>query len=137
MFFPINWMPKYQLQAKIDLQNLVSVSVIPDFVWRFKLLCTNCHEPHDSVIELQKQSLVESSHSRSSHNVVMKCKFCGKVGTIDMVGDGCVLNDVRDYQDLLQVEGRGWEIVDWDYKQVFVVNRMGLLLKESRETNLR
>ena len=112
-------MPKYQLLAKLELTNLECLRLKPDFVWCFNVMCTNCHESHDSTVEFLASDQVDATHSRSTSNLVMKCKFCSKVGTLDIVPNTvCDLKDSREFQTLVQVEGRGWEITEWKHEQV-------------------
>ncbi|KAJ3312855.1 hypothetical protein HDV04_002665 [Boothiomyces sp. JEL0838] len=118
-------MPKYQLNWKAELSNITNLGIknIDEFEWHFKLMCTNCHESNESVVTLKASDEVEQNNSRGVANLVMKCKFCKKEGTMDIERPTLkqyTLENSGKFQPLVVIEGRGWEPVGWILKNGFV-----------------
>ncbi|KAJ3323868.1 hypothetical protein HDV06_006457 [Boothiomyces sp. JEL0866] len=117
-------MPKYQLNWKAELSNITDLRIknIDEFEWNFKLMCTNCHENNDTVVTLKASDEVEQHNSRGVANLVMKCKFCKKEGTLDIEKPTLKSYHVESngkFQPLVVIEGRGWEPVEWILKNGF------------------
>lgn len=116
-------MPKYQLNWKAELSNITNLGIknIDEFEWHFKLMCTNCHESNESVVTLKASDEVEQNNSRGVANLVMKCKFCKKEGTLDIERPTLkqyTLENSGKFQPLVVIEGRGWEPVGWILKVI-------------------
>jgi hypothetical protein len=110
-------MPKYQISWKADLTNVTNVgpSNPEEFEWTFNAECTKCRELHEEQIYFNQKELHENINSRGESNLIMKCKFCGSIGTMDVVPKSIkFLNqELGGFQPLVVIEGRGWEPKEW------------------------
>lgn len=50
----------------------------------FEVECTQCHEPHDTRVTVNTRELHDLPGSRGEASLVLKCKFCGSVGSIKL-----------------------------------------------------
>ncbi|XP_058224844.1 uncharacterized protein LOC131333996 [Rhododendron vialii] len=122
-------MVNYLLMITADLENLTKLEPQggcddPNFAYYFKLKCERCGEV------TQKDTCVSLSETvalpRSTTNLVQKCKFCGREGTVLMVtGRGrpltqalsqsgqyapLMLFDCRGYEPMEFAFGSGWKV---------------------------
>jgi hypothetical protein len=111
-------MPKVQLYVKFETENLSKIYIdnVDDFSWGLKVKCGNCHTESDRIVFLQANEQVEQEGSRGTTNLLYKCPFCARSGSIDV--------DPKSYQPytaentfapLITFECRkGIEIVSWE-----------------------
>ena len=106
-------MPKYQIQWKAEAQNITEIKPHEDYEWLFKIMCTKCHEINDQPIPFKETD--QHENIKGTNNLIMKCKFCGCAGSLDIVPKSIKSLDSEKpgFQDLVIVEGRGWEPVEW------------------------
>jgi hypothetical protein len=82
----------------------------------FKLKCGNCGEISQKETYVQLSDTVPLPSGRGTTNLVQKCKFCGKSGTVTMIeGRGKPLTQViaesGKYTPLMLLDCRGYEPV--------------------------
>lgn len=108
-------MPKYQIQVKAVISNITDILPSSEFEYKFKLKCSDCREENESESTFAANDQVELLQGRSYSNFVMKCKFCSKVGSLDIVPktQNALKKDVQEWQNFVVVEGRGWEPVKY------------------------
>jgi hypothetical protein len=110
-------MPKYLISWKAELANVTNIgpSNPEDFEWTFKVVCTKCREHHEEAVYFKQSELHENINSRGESNLIMKCKFCGSIGTMDVVAKSTKYLDIekQGFQPLVVIEGRGWEPSEW------------------------
>ncbi|XP_078428149.1 uncharacterized protein LOC144700585 [Wolffia australiana] len=112
-------MPIFLLSFKADLENLTDLQPRegcddPGYGYFMKLKCENCGEitPKETCLTLSE--MVSLPNSRGTANLVQKCKFCGREGSVLMIpGQGKPLTlDLSEAQaaaPLMVFECRGFE----------------------------
>jgi len=78
-------MVKLILLFKANLNRIVSIEPEVDIEWNLKLKCSNCGEEHDKVVPVNEQQTESVSGSRGTANLVIKCKFCKRENSINIV----------------------------------------------------
>ncbi|BHF77527.1 hypothetical protein SprV_0902794800 [Sparganum proliferum] len=79
-------MPVYDLEFCAKLENISEV--VPygsDFRWYIQVKCTSCNEVHEDWVYLCEGDRVPLKGSRSSTNLKLKCKFCSRENSADIV----------------------------------------------------
>ncbi|KAK1311858.1 hypothetical protein QJS10_CPA07g00923 [Acorus calamus] len=90
----------------------------PNFVYLFKLRCENCGELTQKETCVVLGETVPLTNGRGTANLVQKCKFCGREGTIQMIpGQGRPLtletSQSGGSAPVMLFECRGFEPVDY------------------------
>lgn len=67
-------MTNFALLLKAEVENVESVEVTEDTIWRMKVLCLNCGEESANYIEISPKEEMDVPESRGSCNCVYKCK---------------------------------------------------------------
>ncbi|KAL0490161.1 CXXC motif containing zinc binding protein [Acrasis kona] len=113
-------MPKQQLQVRFEAENVAEVYIddVEDFSWKIKVKCGSCNTESDFIF-LQANEQVEQEGSRGVTNLLYKCTFCSRSGSIDVDPKSYKPIQVdsagQKYQPLITFECRkGVEIVSWD-----------------------
>nr|CDS26990.1 protein of unknown function DUF866 eukaryotic [Hymenolepis microstoma] len=79
-------MPNFELLFSAQLTNVKEI--LPpntDTDWFIKVLCTNCGEIHEKFVSINSEERIPITGSRGAVNMVLKCKFCGRELTSDIV----------------------------------------------------
>ncbi|KAJ3085369.1 hypothetical protein HK102_000068 [Quaeritorhiza haematococci] len=111
-------MPKYKVEWRADLENLTNLRPNPstDYQWTFKVQCTSCREAHGTPVSFTSEEQHELSGSRGSANLVMKCSFCAKQGSMSIEQASIkpyTADDAPRFKSLVVLECRGLEPVEW------------------------
>jgi len=113
----------YLLMITAELENLTNLEPQggcddPNFTYYFKLKCERCGEvtQKDTCVSLNETITLP----RSTTNLVQKCKFCGREGTVSMIiGRGCPLtheiSQSGNYVPLMLFDCRGYEPVEFAF----------------------
>ncbi|XVE97639.1 hypothetical protein REPUB_Repub03eG0036100 [Reevesia pubescens] len=118
-------MVKYMLKIAADLENLTNLQPQdgcddPSFAYLFKLKCENCGElsQRETCVSLGDTFPlpVGKGKGKGTTNLVQKCKFCMREGTVTMIpGRGQPLTQAESeegkYAPLMLFESRGYEPV--------------------------
>lgn len=116
-------MVKLMLKITAEVENVKSLQPMggcdnPSFSFYFKLKCEKCGEltAKETCVSLEEE--VPIPKSRGLANLVQKCKFCGREGTISMTaGVGRPLTgelcEEGKYAPLMVFDCRGLEPVDF------------------------
>jgi hypothetical protein len=84
-----------------------------EYPWTFKFKCTKCNEDNSSPVVIYGKDVVDIPNSRGTTNLVMKCKLCASVGTVDLdLKSVKPLSNVG-FQPLITLEARGWEPMEF------------------------
>ncbi|KDP34130.1 hypothetical protein JCGZ_07701 [Jatropha curcas] len=112
-------MVNYMLMITADLENIASLQPQggcddPSFSYLFKLKCGRCGEVSQKETCVSLNDTVPLPTGRGTANLVQKCKFCGRDGTILMVpGKGKPLtpeiSEKGEYAPLMMFDCRGYE----------------------------
>lgn len=78
------------LQIKAELENVTNLEAKggsdgSEFTFFFKIKCGGCSSITEKYSSVTASELYDIPKSRGSANLVQKCKFCDKVGTIVIV----------------------------------------------------
>ncbi|XP_004291014.1 PREDICTED: UPF0587 protein C1orf123 homolog [Fragaria vesca subsp. vesca] len=111
------------LQITAELENLTDLQPEngcddPDFTYLFKLRCQSCGELTQKETALSLSESVPLPVGKGNTNLIQKCKFCGREGTITMVpGRGRPLtqelSEAGKSTPVMAFECRGYEPVDY------------------------
>ncbi|KAK1354518.1 UPF0587 protein like [Heracleum sosnowskyi] len=114
-------MVKYRLMISADMENIKKLRPAsgvddPSFNYYLKMKCGNCGELTKKEISVNSKEKV--SNSWDSPNLIMKCKFCEKVGTVTVIsGKGRPLtqglSEQGKYAPLMELDCRGYEPVEF------------------------
>jgi len=88
-------MPSYKLQVKCVSESIKSFECT---AWAFnviqsyykdncKFMCVDCSTNTPSPVYINKDELFPHPNSRAENNLVMKCKFCKHLGSVDIVSE--------------------------------------------------
>lgn len=118
-------MVNYHLMITAEVENVSSIQPMggcddPNFTYYFKLKCGNCGEVTEKETYVVLGDVVPIPKSRGQANLVQKCKFCGRDGTITMIqgsgrpltGDDC---EAGKYAPLMSFDCRGLEPVEYSF----------------------
>ncbi|VDN99510.1 unnamed protein product [Rodentolepis nana] len=81
-------MPNFELLFSAQLTNVKEI--LPpntDTDWFIKVQCTSCGEIHEKFVSVNSEERIPTMNSRNSVNMCLKCKFCGRELTSDIVAD--------------------------------------------------
>eukprot|EP00898_Chlorokybus_atmophyticus_P001094 jgi/Chlat1/1986/Chrsp158S02314 len=101
------------LEVKCELENLASLKPKPDTPWVFSIKCGSCQERSDKESHMVQGETYDIPNSRGEANLVQKCKFCGRFGTINFVEEKGKTRASGEYAPFLLLECRGVEPVTW------------------------
>ncbi|XP_042520667.1 CXXC motif containing zinc binding protein-like [Macadamia integrifolia] len=114
-------MVNFMLMITAELDNLTNLQPQdgcddPNFSYYFKLKCNNCGELSKKETCVSLDETVPSPHGRGTTNLIQKCKFCGREGTVQMIpGRGLPLtfeaSQSGKYTPLMVFDCRGLEPV--------------------------
>ncbi|OQR78943.1 hypothetical protein BIW11_06073 [Tropilaelaps mercedesae] len=115
-------MVKIGLEFCANLENLVSISPADDsYVWYLKLKCGCCGEITDNWISLELHEKQSLRDGRGDANIVIKCKFCLRVNTMDILPDTRnPYSNSDEFQLIVVFDCRGIEPVDFDPREGWV-----------------
>ncbi|XP_022132352.1 UPF0587 protein C1orf123 [Momordica charantia] len=123
-------MVNFLLKINAELENLTNLQPQdgcddPNFAYLFKLKCGRCGEVSQKETCLTLNETVALHGGKGTTNLVQKCKFCGRDGTVTMIpGRGkpltqetsesgksspLMLFDCRGYEPLDFIFGPGWK----------------------------
>ncbi|PIA42866.1 hypothetical protein AQUCO_02000368v1 [Aquilegia coerulea] len=115
------------LMVTAELENLTGLQPQegcddPNFPYYFKMKCTNCGEVSQKETCVMLSETVPLPNGRGTTNLVQKCKFCSREGTVTMVpGRGRPLmlemGQSGKYAPLMVFDCRGLEPVDFSFGQ--------------------
>ncbi|XP_052210929.1 uncharacterized protein LOC127813871 [Diospyros lotus] len=118
-------MVNYMLRIKAELENLTNLEPQggcddPNFSYYFKLKCGNCGEVTLKETCVSLNETVSLQKGKGTTNLVQKCKFCGRDGTVTMIpGRGRPLtqeiSESGDYAPLMLFDFRGFEPLDFSF----------------------
>ncbi|KAJ0089670.1 hypothetical protein Patl1_12988 [Pistacia atlantica] len=124
-------MVNYMLLICADLENLTNLEPEggcdnPNFSYFFKVKCGRCGEVSQKETCVTLNEVVPLSQGKGTTNLVQKCKFCGREGTVTMIsgrgkpltqedsesGKYCpmMLFDCRGYEPVDYIFGGGWKV---------------------------
>ncbi|XP_068648738.1 uncharacterized protein [Aristolochia californica] len=116
-------MVNFLLQIAADLENIASLQPHDgcddaNITYYFKLKCNNCGEVSEKETCISLSDTVPLPNGRGTANLVRKCKFCGREGTLLMIpGKGRpltdTLSDQGQFAPLMLFECRGLEPIDY------------------------
>ncbi|KAJ8774789.1 hypothetical protein K2173_017235 [Erythroxylum novogranatense] len=112
-------MVNYMLMIAADLENLTNLQPLdgcddPTFSYLFKVKCGRCGELSQKETCVSLNETIPLSAGKGTTNLVQKCKFCDREGTITMhPGKGKPLtqqiSDTGKYAPLMMFDCRGYE----------------------------
>ncbi|KAA8521305.1 hypothetical protein F0562_011949 [Nyssa sinensis] len=118
-------MVNYMLMITAELENLTNLqpqggSDDPNYTYYFKMKCGNCGEVTQKETCVSLNETVPLPFNKVTTNLVQKCKFCGREGTVTMIsGKGRPLtqeiSQAGKYAPLMLFECRGYEPVDFSF----------------------
>ncbi|XP_010244361.1 PREDICTED: UPF0587 protein C1orf123 [Nelumbo nucifera] len=118
-------MVNFMLTITAELENLTNLQPQggcddPSFTYYFRLKCGNCGEVSQKRTCVSLSETVPLPNGRGTTNLVQKCKFCGREGTVLMItGRGRPLttevSQAGKQTPLMVFECRGLEPVDFAF----------------------
>ncbi|XP_023886995.1 uncharacterized protein LOC111999107 isoform X2 [Quercus suber] len=116
-------MVNYLLKITAELENLTNLQPQggcddPNFSYLFKVKCGRCGEVSQKETCVTLSETVALPAGKATTNLMQKCKFCGRDGTITMIpGQGKPLTDEASqagkYAPLMQFDCRGYEPLEY------------------------
>eukprot|EP00126_Sphaerothecum_destruens_P007079 Sdes_comp19674_c0_seq1m11537 len=115
-------MVKYSLRIQASLENISNLKVCgEEFQWFLKLMCSNCKEMSPNWMSLSENESSEIHGSRGTTQLLLKCKFCSRESTIDIVpGSIKPYSDSGNWRDFVHFECRGVEPTEFEPRSGFV-----------------
>ncbi|KAI9118436.1 hypothetical protein K1719_010768 [Acacia pycnantha] len=114
-------MVNYMLMIAADLENLTNLEPQggcddPNFSYLFKIKCGRCGEVSQKETYVALNETVPLPVGKGTTNLIQKCKFCGRDGTVTMIpGRGKPLtqetSESGKYAPLMLFDCRGYEPV--------------------------
>lgn len=112
-------MVKIGLQIKANLENLTKLRPEGnDFRWYFKLKCQSCGEVSPSFQYLTQEESSELKGTRSSANLVSKCKLCHRENSLSILPETIKSYDSDDsesFKTIAAFDCRGYMPVEFDF----------------------
>ncbi|KAM7256262.1 hypothetical protein ACFE04_012003 [Oxalis oulophora] len=112
-------MVNFLLRITGDLENVANLQPQggcddPNFSYFFKLKCGSCGEVTEKETCVQLSDTMPLPTGRGTTNLIQKCKFCGREGTVTMVtGRGAPLTldtaEKGDWASIMKFDCRGFE----------------------------
>ncbi|KAK3213047.1 hypothetical protein Dsin_017753 [Dipteronia sinensis] len=116
-------MVNYMLMICADLENLTNLEPHdgcddPNFSYFFKVKCGCCGELSQKETCVSLGDTIPNSSGKGTTNLIQKCKFCGRDGTVTMIkGRGNPLtqeaSESGKYCPVMLFDCRGFEPVDF------------------------
>ena len=78
-------MPLFYLELAAELENVKELTTSGVDRWAFHVRCTHCNEAQEKAIYIEKDSTSELPGSRGEAHLVMKCKYCERVSSIEWI----------------------------------------------------
>lgn len=81
-------MGKFAVILELETENIEAIGFRnrEEIEWKFRVECANCHEAHGKTISLFSFEVQEFPHTNVPPcNFYMKCKFCGKDMTLNVL----------------------------------------------------
>ncbi|KAJ1917268.1 hypothetical protein H4219_003298 [Mycoemilia scoparia] len=112
-------MVKIGFYLKAECENLIELepSEASIYIWNFKFKCNRCHETTDKFVGVDPQLVSEKSGSKGEANLIMKCKFCSREGSVSLIGPVTAFSPTAKndgYQLMVTLDCQNWEPVDFD-----------------------
>ncbi|KAJ1928700.1 hypothetical protein IWQ60_001799 [Tieghemiomyces parasiticus] len=111
-------MVKLNLSIKAVLTNVTDLQPADDegFDYHFKIKCNSCQEVTDNLVTVCRQESSSISGSRGEANLVMRCKFCKREGSLSFEGitQPYPIEKSGQFAPIVTVECRGLEPVDFE-----------------------
>ncbi|KNE72742.1 hypothetical protein AMAG_17072 [Allomyces macrogynus ATCC 38327] len=98
------------LALTADLEHVASAILSKDADVHVTVQCSSCRETHPTIVTVSPSTTMPMSGSRGDANLVMKCKFCRREGSISYV-DTFTAPDAP--FSTPKVECRGLDITAW------------------------
>lgn len=113
-----------ELRVKGDLQFVKNLRPKEDIVYFLKLQCGHCGEAvNDGFVGVSPTTTVESKTSRSETNLLVKCKMCQRVSSLDVIPlNNNGVEEPDRFYPLVRFDSRGMEILSWDPRDDLVCN---------------
>jgi len=116
-------MVKLQILFKADLERVTTLSPASDIQWNLKVKCSNCGEENEKWVGITSDETSSMNGSRGTANLVMKCKFCKRENSIDIVEGSSkhyTFDDSGKFVPLITFDCRGVDITAVDLRTGFV-----------------
>lgn len=115
----------YMLLISAELENLTNLQPLggcddPNYRYYFKVKCENCGEISQKETCVTMSESVPLSSGRATANLVQKCKFCGREGSIQMIpeqGQSLTLeqSQAERFSPLMVFDCRGFEPIEFSF----------------------
>ncbi|CAL8103710.1 unnamed protein product [Calicophoron daubneyi] len=106
-------MVRFALQLKCDLTNITNLRPDgEDFRWYVRTKCGNCGQDSAEFIYFCSGERVPLKEGRGDVNLSIRCKFCSRSGSIDIVPDSYSSYNAEDsgsYKTIIILDCRGVE----------------------------
>ncbi|KAI9218597.1 hypothetical protein BC828DRAFT_388149 [Blastocladiella britannica] len=98
-----------------ELEGIVSLSVPVNADWSLTVRCGSCNEINPAHVVVSPTESSSISGSRGEANLVMRCKFCKREGSINVVvpSSGPTAANWAEDQPLVVLECRGIDVTEW------------------------
>ena len=111
-------MVKIALQIKAQMEGVTNLQANNDKEWNFEVKCLSCGETHGTPVTFNRQESTSVKGSRGSASLVMKCKFCNRQNSIDVLEDTKAVGTYTYEQTgkfgvFVVMDCRGMEPIDW------------------------
>jgi len=107
---------KRQLLFKAELENIESLEAQKDIDWEIQVKCSNCGEVHDKYVTVNSEESTQITGSRGAANLVIRCKFCKRENSIDIIMDSKLPFTSAlsgKFSPLITFDCRGIDFVAW------------------------
>eukprot|EP00052_Salpingoeca_macrocollata_P011591 m.89452 g.89452 ORF g.89452 m.89452 type:complete len:188 (+) comp18122_c0_seq1:1249-1812(+) len=102
-------MGKFALQIKASMDNVQSLEPTGEsFQWFIKVKCNNCQEESPAFVYLSQDEEVELPTGHGNANLIIKCKLCSRVNSVDIVPKSVRAYETSDaFSSVVDFEARG------------------------------
>jgi len=107
------------LLIKCTLENATNLRAPENTKWFMKVKCNNCNEISDKFVYVTTEEEQDNPGGRGKLNLLIKCKFCKRDNSIDVLPKKAQAYNAEDsdkYKQFAGFECRGVTPVEWQPK---------------------
>ncbi|KAI9179306.1 hypothetical protein H9P43_005969 [Blastocladiella emersonii ATCC 22665] len=102
------------LYMTAETENVDRVVPMQEQDWALTVRCTSCNEVNPAIVTVSADETSDISGSRGEANLVMRCKFCKREGSINIVPKSMTAdNALDDGKAIVHLECRGIDVESW------------------------
>lgn len=109
----------YKVAIRAQLENVTNLQALgDDFQYCIKTRCNSCNEVSEKWQYVSAAEKVDVPKSRGTCNMLIRCKLCNRVNTMDVLSDrkqAYTIDDVPNFKEIIAFECRGLSIASFKF----------------------